>query len=350
LKGGTLDVTAHESLAGGTIREIYKVTGGANGAIYVDRNFVSLLENLYGQPALNNFRLRYPKDWLELMNNFEEKKKGQRATEGKVTRIRIPPKFREIVPGTSTTAGRPRDVEITNEYMCLRPEAMKQLFQPVVSGIVTHMEKVLSHPELNSVSCLFMVGGFAKSAILQEAIAAVFGSRCKILIPVTDPAIAIVQGATMFGQKPATISSRVMATTYGFKCWHKFDPKIHDPLKKVEVEGIEMCIIFDVIVKENEAVEVGETKRVIRCPLRSNQKSAAFTFYTSTNPDVKYIKDPTVGPSIGKVTVDSPDTSKGKDRDIELAMFFGGTEIKASAIDKTSGNVAAVELDFLSKS
>ena len=327
------------------------MTGGANGAIYVDHNFVSLLEDLCGQPTIKDFRLRYPKDWLELMNNFEEKKTGERASGGKVTRIRVSQKFREMVAGTSATAGRPQDIEITNEYLCLGPNAMKQLFQPVVSGIVTHMEKVLNRPELNSVSCLFMVGGFAKSAILREAIATAFSSRYKILIPVTDPAIAVVQGATMFGQKPATISSRVMATTYGFGCWHNFDPKVHDPQKKVIVEGHEKCKdIFDVIVKENEAVKVGETKRVIRVPIYSDQKSARFTFYTSTDPDVKYVTDSTVGPSIGEVIVDSPDTSKGKDREIELSIFFGGTEIKASALDKTSGNVATVKLDFLSKS
>lgn len=333
------------------IREIYKVTGGAYGGIYVDENFVSLLENLYGQPAIKDFRLGCPADWLELMNAFEETKTGKRASEGKVTRIRRPPNFPKTVAGTSGSAGRLHDVEITNEYFCLGPKAMKQLFQPVVSGIVTHMEKVFNHPELNSVSCLFMVGGFAKSVILQEAITTAFSSRCKILIPKTDPAIAVVQGATMFGQKPTIISSRVMATTYGFDAWRSFDPEIHDPQKKVVVEGREKCKgIFDVIVKENEVVKVGETKCVIRCPVYSHQKSAQFDFYTSTDPDVKYTTDSSVGPSIGKMTVDSPDTSKGTDRKIELSIFFGGTEIKASAIDKTSGNVATVKLDFLSKS
>lgn len=322
------------------------MTGGAYGGMYVDGNFVSLLENRYGQSAIEDFRFRYPKDWLELMNNFEEKKTGRRASEGKVTRIRASQKFLQTVSSTSATAGRPH-----NEYVNLEPEEMKQLFEPVVSGIVTHMEEVLKHPELNSVSCLFMVGGFANSLILQEAIATAFSSRCKILIPITDPAIAVVQGATMFGQKPTTISSRVMATTYGFRSWRDFDPKVHDPQKKAIIEGRKKCKdIFCVFVKENEAVEVGETKRTMWNPLYSDQKSVSFIFYTSTNPDAKYTTDPSVGPSIGKMTVDSPDTSKGKNRQIELSIFFGGTEIKASAIDKTSGNVAAVKLDFLSKS
>ncbi|KAJ7353719.1 hypothetical protein OS493_032589 [Desmophyllum pertusum] len=46
--GGTLDVTAHDILADGTIKEIHQVTGGAYGGVYVDEKFVSLLENLSG--------------------------------------------------------------------------------------------------------------------------------------------------------------------------------------------------------------------------------------------------------------------------------------------------------------
>ena len=42
----------------------------------------------------------------------------------------------------------------------------------------------------------------------------------------------------------------------------------------------------------------------------------------------------------------SPNTSRGKDRDIELSMYFGGTEITATAWDISSGNKAQTTLDF----
>ena len=333
------------------------MTGGAYGGIFVDEKFVSLLETLFGIPAVKDFRLRYPAEWLEMMNDFEMKKRGRRAFEGKETRITLPPKFLQTVSGTSgvgedlASSFSLCDVKIrNNQYFCLGPTAMKQIFQPVISGIVSHMENVLNRPELNNVSCLFMVGGFAESVILQEAIKTAFRSRSKVLIP-NDPVVAVVQGATMFGQKPTTVTSRVMATTYGFEIYRNFDPEV-DPLeKKLDVEGTAKCKnVFDVVVKENDSVNVGETKRFIRHPIYSDQKNAKFEFYTSTNPNVKYTTDSTVGPSIGKMEVDSPDTSKGKDREIELSIFFGETEIKATAIDKTSGNVANVKLDFLSKS
>ncbi len=359
-KGGTLDVTAHEILADGTIKEIHKVTGGAHGGIYVDKKFEKLLENLFGIEIVERFRREHPVEWLRLMNDFEIKKRGRRAFDGKPTRIMLPRDFINIVsrpsnPNFAMRFGKPcnlADVEILkDEYLCLGPKAMKNLFDPTVNGIVRHMkDSVFKSPVLKKVSCLFMVGGFAESVILQEAIKTAFSSRYKILVP-NSPGIAVVQGATMFGQKPTVVTSRVMATTYGFETNRNFDPKVHPLAKKFFAEGVAKCKdIFDIVVKENDAVNVGETKRVTRNPLYSDQKSVSFQFYTSTDPNVKYTTDASVGPSIGKVVVDSPDTSKGKNRDIELCVFFGGTEIKATAVDKSSGNAATVYLDFLSKS
>ncbi|KAJ7353720.1 hypothetical protein OS493_032590 [Desmophyllum pertusum] len=242
------------------------------------------------------------------------------------------------------------DVEIYNdEYLCLGPKAMKKLFDPVVNGIVSHMKGLFSRPALKNVSCLFMVGGFAESVILQEAIKTAFRSTCKVLIP-NYAGIAVVQGATMFAQKPYVIQSRVMATTYGFSGYINFNPKIHDPSRKLIVEGEALCKdIFDVVVKESDSVKVGERKRFIRRPLHSDATTAVFLFYTSTDPNAMYTTDSTVGPSIGEVVVNSPDISKGQNRDIELCVYFGETEIKATAIDKTSGKFATTFLDFLCK-
>lgn len=358
-KGGTLDVTAHEILDDGKMKEIYQVTGGAYGGIYVDEKFEKLLENLFGIPNVKEYRIKFPAEWLRLMNDFEMKKRGRRAFDDKITRITLPRNFLKMVSRTSTSDLATRlakswnlhDVEIYNdEYLCLGPKTMKSLFDPVVNGIISHMRGLLSRPALKNISCLFMIGGFAESVILQEAVKTAFSSRCKILIP-NYASIAVVQGATMFGQKPTVVSSRVMATTYGFDTHKKFVPGIHDPEKKIVVEGIAECKdIFRIVVKENDVIMVGETKRFTVSPLYSYQKSVSFPFFTSTDPNVKYVTDSSVGPSIGNVKVDSPDTSKGRNRDIELCIFFGGTEIKATAVDKTSGNTSTVYLDFLTKS
>ena len=340
------------------MKEIYQVTGGAHGGIYVDQKFQSLLENLFGIPKVKEYRIKFPAEWLRLMNDFEMKKRGRRAFDDKIKRITLPRNFVEMVSGPSSSKLATHfakacnlDVEIYNdEYLCLGPKTMKSLFDPVINGIIRHLSGLLSKPALKNVNCIFMVGGFAESVILQEAVKKVFGSRCKVLIR-NYAGIAVVQGATMFGQKSAIVTSRIMATTYGYGTNRDFDPQKHDHEKKVVVEGIAKCKdIFSIVVKENDTIMVGQTKRFTASPFRSNQKSVAATFFTSTDPNVQYTTDSSVGPSIGQVVVDSPDTSKGRNREIELCIFFGGTEIKATAINKTSGNAATVYLDFLTKS
>ena len=341
------------------MKEIYQVTGGAYGGIYVDEKFEKLLENLFGIPEVKEYRIKFPAEWLRLMNDFEMKKRGRRALDDKVTRIALPRNFLQLVswPRDSDLAIRFSkscnlvDVEIYNdEYLCVGPKTMKSLFEPVVNGIIRHMTELLSKPALENVRHLFMVGGFAESVILQQVVKAAFRSRCRVLVP-NYASIAVVQGATMFGQKPTVVTSRVMATTYGFRAYRNFDPQEHDPKKKEVVEGIPKCKdIFDVVVIENDAVEVRETKRFTRRPVCNDQKVVEFTFFTSTDPNVKYTTDSSVGPSIGTLVVDSPDTSKGTNRNIELCLFFGGTEIKATAVDETSGSTATVYLDFLTKS
>ena len=50
--GGTLDVTVHEIQDDGRIKEIHKVTGGPHGGMYVNQQFESLLDELFGTTTL----------------------------------------------------------------------------------------------------------------------------------------------------------------------------------------------------------------------------------------------------------------------------------------------------------
>ena len=153
----------------------------------------------------------------------------------------------------------------------------------------------------------------------------------------------------MFGQRPNTIDSRMMSTTYGFDTNHHFDSEIHPIEKRQVIEGVAWCKdCFVVLVKENEIVQVGEKRSFPNYrPLEKSQTEVDFKFYNSINPEAKFTTDAAVSSSIGKVIVQSPDVSKGTDRNIDVFMTFGGTEIKVTALDRTSGNTATAYLDFL---
>ena len=150
----------------------------------------------------------------------------------------------------------------------------------------------------------------------------------------------------MFGKNPAKITERVVSTTYGANCWRKFDKSILPEEKRFFVEGREMCGgLFCCFVKENEIARLGEQVKRMYIPLRANDTSLTFGFYVADNPEAQFITDEGVT-KIGSVTVQSPDTSRGRDRDIEVTMHFGGTEIVATAVDITTGNKSQTSLDF----
>lgn len=116
---------------------------------------------------------------------FEMKKRGRRAFDGETTRIRIPRAFATLVseqggPDLARRFARctTDDVQfIRNEYFCLGSTAMRKLFQPVLNGIVGHLSNLLQHRAFQGLQFFFLVGGFAESVILQEAIKSNFSRR-----------------------------------------------------------------------------------------------------------------------------------------------------------------------------
>lgn len=80
------------------------------------------------------------------MNDFEVKKRGKRTCEGGTTRIRLPASFVSKFSSkkgwdiNSVIEQRYSLSEIKvqrNEFLCLDPQIMRQLFEPVLDGIMT---------------------------------------------------------------------------------------------------------------------------------------------------------------------------------------------------------------------
>ena len=347
-------MTVHELEADGTMKEIHKVTGGPYGGIKVNEQFESLLEELFGVEKLKRYRRRHPSDWISLMNEFEGKKRGKRILDsGLMTNVRLPRSFVSLVKETQSPAMErygAREVKLKrNEYLSLSAAMMAKLFTPVVQCIKEHLKSLTKKTQLSKVQTMLLVGGFADSEYLQEEIKKEFSRRFKILIP-HSASIAVVQGAVIFGKKPSKITERVVSATYGIRCTRTFIQRVHPEQKKIIVDGIEKCTdLFDCLVKENKVARLGEKVKKIYHPGSANDYEIHVGFFITNNPNAIFTTDPGVT-RIGSVVVKSPDTWRGKDRDIEVSMHFGGTEITATARDVSTGNVAQTTLDFFCRS
>lgn len=350
---GTLDITVHAIQDDGTIKEIHKVTGGPHGGIKVNEQFENLLEELVGEKKIINYRQKFPSDWLALINEFEAKKRGKRIVDRDVTtNLRVPRSFVSMVnESQSSTFARYESSQVklkNREYLALGSEMMRKLFRLTLKRIVDHLKGLMEDPKISKVQTMLLVGGFADSALLQEEIKSAFSKRVKVLIP-NHASEAVVQGAALFGKKTAKISERVVSTTYAAGCSRGFIEGVHPEDKKFFVDGTARCNdLLSFFVKENASVRIGEKVTKMSSPLYADAEEITYHFYSASNPDSQFTTDPGVT-MLGSVTVKSPETWRGEDRDIEVSMYFGRTEITATALDVSSGNVKQTTIDFLNK-
>ena len=315
----------------------------------MNREFEHLLDELFGAENLKKYREQYPSDWLAVMNDFEGKKQGMRIVKGKMTNIRLPASFASLVrrrPSSAWQSYGEQEVKLRrNEYLCLSQNMMKMLFKPVLDDIKRHLKALQRRQQVSKVKTMLLVGGFADSALLREEMQNEFSQKYRVLIP-HNAAIAVVQGAVLFGKNPSKITERIVSTTYGADCSRDFDKTVHPKDKWFLADGRQKCKdLLNCFVRENDVARSGQSIKRMYSPLHENDTELTFGFYITPNPNCKFITDPEVT-KIGSVTVQSPNISKGRGRDIEVSMHFGGTEIVATAVDTTSGCSAQTTLNF----
>lgn len=351
--GGTVDLTLHQLEDTGHLRELYKATGGAWGSIGVDCQFEMLLVSIFGEPFVEQFVKQKAVSWLELMNNFEAKKRTFNPSKDNPTSITLPFAFiddfhRKTKKTVSQAVAAYGDESVqwsSHGSLRLLPGAMMDLFGPVVSTVVQHITKLLAQPEVGRIEYLFLVGGFADSPVLQQAIRKRFANDLTVIIP-QDVSLTILKGAVMFGLDPSTVQVRRSALTYGVACLNKYNPQLHPDEKKVVKDGQVWCTdIFDTFVSIGQAVPNDHHVTRSYNIARSGLKSTVITLFCSNNEVVKFITDPGVT-KIGELHLQMPDTTGGRSRELKTTMIFGNTEVSVQAVDCTSGQTAHAEVDF----
>lgn len=354
--GGTVDLTVHEMEDAGTLKELYKASGGAWGAIGVDKEFENLLIKIFGIDFVVSFKNTKPAGWVDLMIAFEAKKRTASPSKLNPLNISLPFSFIEhysklkgqTVEQAIKKFGN-KDIKWSTQGMLrVSPAAMHALFDPVMREIVRHIQELLKKPELDGVKFMFLVGGFAESPLLQNEIRKSFSSHLRIVIP-HDVGLTILKGAVMFGLDPTVVRVRRSALTYGVAVLNKFIPGKHPPEKRTKKDGVEWCTdVFDTFVRVDQSIALGENVTRSYTPAKSYQTSTVIGIYCSEKEHVMFTTDPGVR-RCGELYLEMPDTTGGKTRELQATMKFGDTEIKVEARDLTSRTIAKATIDFLNK-
>jgi len=149
---------------------------------------------------------------------------------------------------------------------------------------------VLAHSDLNGgVDYLFLVGGFAESPLLQQAIRSHLSHYVTVIIP-QDVSLAILKGAVLYGVNPRSITVRRSRLTYGVAVLNRFIYGRHPESKRVVKDGLDYCKdVFDKFVVADQSVSLGE--RVVRSysPARRHQRRIVLNIFCADTEDVQVL-------------------------------------------------------------
>ncbi|XP_032921605.1 heat shock 70 kDa protein 12A [Catharus ustulatus] len=355
--GGTVDMTVHQiRLPEGHLKELYKATGGPYGSLGVDYEFEKLLCKIFGEDFIEQFKIKRPAAWVDLMIAFESRKRAAAPDRTNPLNITLPFSFIDYYKkfrGHSVEhALRKSNVDFvkwsSQGMLRMSPDAMNALFKPTIDQIVQHLSEVFDKPEVTNVKFLFLVGGFAESPLLQQAVQSTFGSRCRVIIP-QDVGLTILKGAVLFGLDPAVIKVRRSPLTYGVGVLNRFVEGKHPAEKLLVKDGTRWCTdVFDKFISADQSVALGETVTRSYTPAKPSQLVIVINIYSSEQDSVSFITEPGVK-KCGTLRLDltGTDAAVPNRREIKTLMQFGDTEIKAMAVDVATSKSVKVGIDFL---
>lgn len=347
-----MDITIHEVLNNGNIKELEKASGGAWGGTYVDEEFHKMLEEIIGKDELKEYKTEHLDDFIQICNDLEIKKR-QISTESTNINFKIPSSLKEKCKSAKNckledlimSSRFSKDLECKRDKLHFKDSLVGKLFRNVCTEIVTHVKKLLQEKQLQKVETILMVGGFSESLYLQETIKSEF-RNFRIVIP-NEAGLAVLKGAVLFGHEPQIITSRIAKYTYGVDTLSRFKPGHHPADRKITVEDTDYCSgVFSKHVTKGDELKINEAQdEQSYCPVRKTQKAILFNVYTSTNKCPRYVDDPDCS-YLGSLNVDIPDTTGGTDRKVFVRFIFGGTEIKVEGKNDLTGEITAVKFDY----
>lgn len=346
--GGTADITIHEKVIDGRLRELHYATGGACGGTAVDAVFESRLANILGENVMNTLRTQEPQVYLDIFRGFESIKRKLYPDSTDTYGILFA--VGELDDICKTVEDKTLKEMLKDEHgmylksgkLYIDVNTLNQCFEPSIEELLSHIKSVMDKPQTKGISMVFLVGGSADSKMIQFKVEhALKEHAVKVVIP-PDAQLVVLKGAVLFGHSPTIIMSRILRFSYGTNVCMEFDPEVHKKEKKFTIDGKDMCRdCFSVILKAGTEVELGHVEVGMYSTASPFQLLAAVEVFCSPLEEVQHIDDEQCF-KLGELNIFllegliKNQENEPKNHTIFVKYIFGNTELQLIAIDDAS--------------
>ena len=349
--GGTVDIAVHQwdrNAKDNTlcIDEIHKVHGGPCGSFAVNKHFEIFLKELL-QLSDSEILTSLGPHWNKLVyHDFEQTKCSFGPDDTSIT-VPIP---KVICKYIKTNKGK--DVEeLVGSYpsdslewdddddaIAITQDLIMDFFKPVFKQIIEHIETVLEAPECKNINKILLVGGFAVSEHLYNAIHQHFPTYT--IERGQNPLLSVLLGAVKFGKNHEIIRSRIMRQTIGIETWDTFIAGYHSEEHKEEVEGKSYCTkIFTKFFDVNERISANNGGKEVTITPASNEHNACVVkIYSSYDQGVKYVDDICCFVLGTLVIEDLPAPNSNLSRDVKIRIDASGPQLLVTAENNGKSN------------
>ncbi|XP_053374466.1 heat shock 70 kDa protein 12A-like isoform X2 [Mercenaria mercenaria] len=353
LGGGTADISVHEKLIDGSLKELHKASGGPWGGNAVDNNYFDWLTEIFGKTTMDRFKTEQMADYFDLFREFETKKRNiSLESEGKIT-FRVSASLKEIyqevvgIPLKDNVAnmGLSKMVTFIGDKLRIDASIVINFFEIPVNSMIAHVKEVLSEKEMKHVDTIVLVGGFAESELVHEEMRKKIQNK-RIIFP-DEAGLVVLKGAVRFGHIPDIITARVMPFTYGIKVRVPFDEKKHILSKKKSDNGKdEATDIFQVNVRAGQEIKLGQEYSSSMELASDISKDTSLRVFRSSNKKPKYVTDDDCK-LLGQIRISSSEGKNLKDRRITATLVFGDTELLVKVKILETGKEFTKHIDCL---
>ncbi|CAG2206557.1 unnamed protein product [Mytilus edulis] len=340
LGGGTADITVHEKLSDGCLKELCRATGGDCGGTCVDLEYIQVLIKIVGAPLIELMKRENPESYLDFLREFETAKRNKPTGNKKVNMI-VPfttlntlcrTHLKEDFKTAIASSPFSDSIVIRGDKIRIDVNVFKKMFAKTVENILALIQDIFQMEIARSINQILLVGGFSNCVLVQEAVRREF-SNCRVVIPF-DPGLSVLKGAVLFGHKSDVISSRISRFTYGISFNPKFDPTVHDKIHRRLSDGVWRCKdAFDKILEKDSVIPIGTTIRR-KYTTQTNVSRIWFRVFASENYNPVHTTDDGCS-FLGDIAIDISDSSSRQV--LEVGFTFGNTELSLTVIQSATG-------------